>query len=43
MITVLTTISVAATYSNNTSSDLGDTKVGRDFRYCLSSTNAAAA
>jgi hypothetical protein len=43
MIVVLTTVSVVAMYSNNTSSVLGGTKVGREFRYYLSSTNAAVA
>jgi hypothetical protein len=41
--TVLTTMLVAATYNSNTSSGIGGTSVGRDFRYCLSSMKAAAA
>jgi hypothetical protein len=42
-ITVLTTASLAATYSSRISLGHGGTRVGRNFRYCLSSTNATAA
>jgi hypothetical protein len=34
--TVLTTASVVATYSNRISSGHGGTKVGKVFKYCLS-------
>jgi hypothetical protein len=40
---VMTTVSVATTYSSNTSLGLGGTSIGRDFRYCLSSMKAVAA
>jgi hypothetical protein len=35
-ITVLTTASVATTYSSKISSGRGGTRVGNDFNYCLS-------
>jgi hypothetical protein len=40
--TVITTASKVATYSSSTSLGFGGTSVGRVFRYCLSSLNAAA-
>jgi hypothetical protein len=43
MMIVMTTVSVAAMYSSNTSSGFGGTNVGIDFRYCLSSMKAITA
>jgi hypothetical protein len=43
VMTVLTTVSIAATYNSNTSSIFGGTGIGKDFMYCLSSIKAAAA
>jgi hypothetical protein len=37
---VLTTASVVVMYSSRMSSGRGGTRVGKDFRYCLSSTNS---
>jgi hypothetical protein len=41
--TILTTVSVAATYNSKTSSGFGGTSVDKDFRYCLSSMKVVAA
>jgi hypothetical protein len=43
VMTVLTTVSVAATYNSNTSSGFGGTSVGNDFKYYLSSMKAVVA
>jgi hypothetical protein len=43
VITVLTIVLVATTYNSSMSSGFGETSVGKDFRYCLSSMKVAAA
>jgi hypothetical protein len=43
VITVLTIVSIAATYNSNTSLGFSGTSVGRDLRYRLSSMKAVVA
>jgi hypothetical protein len=42
VMTVLTTVSVVATFNSNTSSGFGGTSGGKDFRCCLSSMKTTA-